>query len=364
MTRPARHGALAGVRVVELGGIGPVPFAGMLLADLGADVVRIDRPGSALPTPSVVNRGKRSAALDLRDPQDNAVARRLAAEADVLIEGFRPGVAERLGLGPEQCWADNPRLVFGRMTGWGQDGPLALEVGHDISYIATTGALHAIGTAAGPPIPPLALVGDLGGGAMFLVTGVLAALREASLSGLGQVVDAAIVDGVAALMTPIYGMLADGEWIDERGSNLLDTGRPWYDVYATSDGAWIAVGAIEEPFWLALLDVVGIAPDAYDRGDPACWSALREELAAIFAGRTQAEWEKSFAGSDACAAPVLSMTEAPRSPHLRARGTFAEVDGVALPEPAPRLSRTPSARGAAPTPGGDTAAVRDGWPDA
>ncbi|MGN6242238.1 MAG: CaiB/BaiF CoA transferase family protein [Motilibacteraceae bacterium] len=339
-------GPLAGVRVVELAGIGPGPFAAMMLADLGAEVLRVDRPtGPGLtfgaPHLDVLNRGRRNVAVDLKDPRGRDVVLRLVERADVLIEGFRPGVTERLGLGPEDCWARNPRLVYGRMTGWGQDGPLAPTAGHDIGYVALTGALHAVGRAGGPPQVPVNLVGDFGGGAMYLVVGVLAALLEARGSGRGQVVDAAIVDGAAGLTAMLHGLLAAGVWQDRRGVNLLDSGAPFYDVYETADGRWMAVGALEPQFYAALLTGLDLGDDVPDRNDPRQWPALRERFTARFRERTQAEWTETFERTDACVAPVLSLTEAAAHPHLAARGTFVEHAGVVQPAPAPRFSRTP-----------------------
>jgi alpha-methylacyl-CoA racemase len=337
-------GPLQGLRVVELAGIGPGPFAAMLLADLGADVVRIDRPGA---TPlfgradhDLLTRGRRSVAVDLKHPDGAATVLTLAERADVLLEGFRPGVAERLGLGPDECLARNPRLVYGRMTGWGQEGPLASTAGHDVGYIAVTGALHAIGRAGGPPQVPVNLLGDFGGGALYLVVGVLAALLESRASGRGQVVDAAIVDGTAHLSTMLLGMLAGGLWQDERGVNVLDTGVPWYDVYETADGGHLAVGALEPQFYAELLHRLGLTDVAPSREDPA---ALRALLTETFRSRTRDEWTAVFDGSDACVAPVLSYAEAREHPHLRARGTYVESHGIVQPAPAPRFSRTPGA---------------------
>ncbi|MGH3498719.1 MAG: CaiB/BaiF CoA transferase family protein [Nocardioidaceae bacterium] len=348
-----RHGPLAGVRVVELAGIGPAPFAGMLLADLGADVIRVDRPGGGLPSGppelDLLRRGRPSVEVDLKTPAGVDAVLELVDRADAFIEGFRPGVAERLGLGPVPCLARNRRLVYGRMTGWGQDGPLASSAGHDIDYIAVTGALHAIGRAGGPPQVPVNLVGDFGGGAMYLVVGVLAALIEARDSGEGQVVDAAIVDGAAHLSTMVLGMLAAGGWREARGTNLLDTGAPFYDVYETADGRHVAVGALEPQFWAVLVQRAGLA-DLPDRGDPAQWPALRDLLATAFAARTQAEWTDLFDGSDACVAPVLSYAEAAQHPHLAARGTYVEHAGVVQPAPAPRFSRTWAALSTPPPP--------------
>jgi alpha-methylacyl-CoA racemase len=335
-------GPLQGLRVVELAGLGPGPFAAMLLADLGADVVRIDRPGATpmfgRPETDLLTRGRRSVAVDLKHPDGAATVLALAERAEVLLEGFRPGVAERLGVGPDACLARNPRLVYGRMTGWGQDGPLATTAGHDVGYIAVTGALHAIGRAGGPPQVPVNLLGDFGGGAMYLVVGVLAALLESRASGHGQVVDAAIVDGTAHLSTMLLGMLAGGLWQDRRGVNLLDTGAPWYDVYETADGGHVAVGALEPQFYAQLLDRLGLTDRAPSRDDP---DLLRDLLTETFRTRTRDEWTAVFDGSDACVAPVLSYAEAREHPHLQARGTYVESHGIVQPAPAPRFSRTP-----------------------
>nr|MDT0659719.1 CaiB/BaiF CoA-transferase family protein [Micromonospora sp. DSM 115978] len=357
------------MRVVELAGLGPGPFAAMLLADLGADVVRVDRADPAFRLPAdprldLLNRGKRSIAVDLKQPAGVEVVLALAERAQVLIEGWRPGVAERLGVGPAQAHARNPALVYGRMTGWGQDGPLAATAGHDIGYIAVAGALHPIGRAGGPPQVPVNLVGDFGGGALYLVVGVLAALREAERTGRGQVVDAAIVDGVAHLTTMLSGLLAAGLWRDVRGGNLLDSGAPFYDVYRTADGEHMAVGALEPKFFAEFVTLLGIADavEIADQYDPTGWPALRERIAAAFAGRTRAEWTAVFAGSDACVSPVLSLTEAPEHPHLAARGTFADRDGVRQPAAAPRFSATPTAAGGGPPlPGEHSLAVLADW---
>jgi alpha-methylacyl-CoA racemase len=337
-------GPLAGVRVIELAGIGPCPFCAMLLTDLGAEVIQVNRPG----TPArygphdITSRGKKRIVVDLKHPRGAEVVLRLAERCDVLLEGYRPGVAERLGVGPADCQARNPRLVYGRMTGWGQDGPLAQSAGHDITYIAVTGALHAIGRADGPPQVPVNYLGDFGGGAMFLALGVLAALLEVPRSGRGQVVDAAIVDGTAVLQAISYGMLAGGAWADMRGVNLLDTGAPFYDVYATSDGRHMAVGALEPQFYARFLESL-FTPDRPPadlpgQHDRKRWPQLRALFAERFASRTQAEWSTVFEGTDACVAPVLPMTEAPRHPHLAARGTYAEAGAVVQPAPAPRFS--------------------------
>ncbi len=342
-------GPLAGVKVVELAGIGPSPFCCMLLADMGADVLRVDRtapadvgqPGD--PALDLLNRGRRSIAVDLKQDEGRAIVKDLAAQADVLVEGFRPGVTERLGLGPADLQAINPRLVYGRMTGWGQDGPLAQAAGHDINYIAITGALDAIGPRGGAPVPPLNLVGDFGGGALYLAFGIVCALLEARQSGRGQVVDGAIVDGTAHLMTAIYGRLAAGSWSLERGDTVLSGGRPWYGVYETRDGRYISVGAIEKRFYADLLVRTGLAqdPDILDRADPAGWPLLKEKLRAVFLTRTRDEWVAAMEGSDACFAPVLDAREAQAHPHMKARAIHVQAHGVAQPAPAPRLSRTP-----------------------
>jgi alpha-methylacyl-CoA racemase len=340
-------GPLAGIRVLELAGIGPGPFCAMMLADSGATVLRIDRPSPG-PWPSqdgrsereLLNRGRRSAMLDLKHPRGVDALLRLIDQADVLLEGFRPGVTERLGLGPDTCLQRNPRLVYARMTGWGQDGPLSTTAGHDIGYIARTGALHALGRAGGPPEFPANLLGDFGGGGMLMAYGICAALVERAASGRGQVIDAAIVDGVASLLAMPLMFLAQGSWRDERGVNLLDGGVPWYDVYQTADGKWMAVGALEPQFYAALLERLGLA-NVPDRGDPRNWPELRARLAARFAERTRDEWTATFAGSEACVEPVLSLTEAAADPHLAARQTYVTGDGVIQPSPSPRFSRTP-----------------------
>jgi len=353
---------LAGVTVVEVAAYVFVPMAGAILADLGADVIKVEpRRGDPLrgtknastsaqtltdqPAPNVIvelaNRGKRSIVVDLKHPRGAGVVLDLAARANVLLEGLRPGVTERLGIGPGDCWARNPGLVYGRMTGWGQDGPLAQSAGHDIGYIAITGALHAIGRAGGPPQPPVNYLGDFGGGSMFLVLGVVAALWEARESGRGQVVDAAIVDGTATLATMTYSMLAGGVWRDERGVNLLDTGAPFYDVYATADGRHMAVGALEPQFYAAFTEILfapeGLPGDLPAQHDRPRWPELRSRFAARFAERSQEEWTKSFSATDACVAPVRTMTEAPADPHLAARGSYVTLDGVVQPAPAPRF---------------------------
>jgi alpha-methylacyl-CoA racemase len=336
-------GPLAGVRVVELAGIGPGPFCAMLLADLGAEVLRVDRPAAARTSwPTVLARGRRSVAVDLKHPDGAGVVLDLVAAADALVEGFRPGVAERLGIGPDACLARNPRLVYGRVTGWGQEGPWRHAAGHDIDYIALAGALHPVGPAGGPPVPPLNLVGDFGGGGMLLALGVVAALLERGRSGAGQVVDAAMVDGAALLTTQFHELLAGGLWRERRGSNLLDGGAPFYGVYETADGRHLAVGALEPQFYAELLRRLGLdAGDLPDQLDRDGWPLLRQRLAALFRTRTLDEWCELLAGTDACVAPVLGLGEAPAHPHNRARGTFADVGGVVQPAPAPRFSRTP-----------------------
>jgi len=338
-------GPLAGVRVVELAGIGPGPFCGMLLADLGAEVIRVDRPGGPLtsvpPVSDVTSRGKRRIVVDLKHARGAEVVLRLAAASDALIEGYRPGVAERLGVGPADCWSRNPALVYGRMTGWGQDGPLASAAGHDIAYIAVTGALHSIGRAGGPPQVPVNYLGDFGGGSMFLALGVVAALLSARASGRGQVVDAAIVDGTAVLQAMTYGLLADGSWTDARGVNRLDTGAPYYDVYQTADGRHMAVGALERQFYAEFVRLLfapeGAPGDLPAQHDRSRWPELRLRFAARFLERSQGEWSKTFHGTDACVAPVLTMTEAPGDVHLAARGTYVAPGGVVQPAPAPRF---------------------------
>jgi alpha-methylacyl-CoA racemase len=352
--------------VVELAGIGPGPFAAMLLADLGADVVRVDRPGgSALgidPARDVTNRNKRSVIVDLKAQDGPARVLDLALRADILLEGYRPGVAERLGVGPEACHARNPRLVYGRMTGWGQDGPLAPRAGHDIAYIAVTGTLGMIGSPEEPPAVPANLLGDYAGGSLYLVVGVLAALHHARATGSGQVVDAAIVDGTSHLAAMIHGMLAAGGWQDRRGANLLDGGCPYYGTYETADGGYMAVGALEPRFYDELLRILGLEEHAAARKDIARWGELREAVAARFASRTRDEWTAAFEGSDACVAPVLSLREAPHHPHLAARGTFTDHAGLIQPAPAPRFSATPTAVRSGPArPGADAEAVARDW---
>lgn len=362
-------GPLVGTKVVELAGIGPAPFCAMLLSDMGADVLRIDRTEAAdlgvrvEPRFNLLNRGRRSAAIDLKKPEGLAAVKRLVSQADVLIEGFRPGVTERLGLGPDDCQALNPRLVYGRVTGWGQEGPLAHAAGHDINYIALAGVLGAIGPKDGSPVPPLNLVADYGGGALYLALGILCALLEARTSGLGQVVDATMVDCAASLLTATYSQIASGGWVDARGANVLDGGAPWYGAYATADGAFVSIGAIETKFYAELLRLIGLAgerlPEQHDR---AGWPILRERFARIFKSKTRDEWRAILEGTDACFAPVLSPVEAPLHPHNVARGTYVEVDGVVQPGPAPRFSRTaPSIRSGPAMPGQHTDEALAGW---
>jgi alpha-methylacyl-CoA racemase len=357
-------GPLEGTRVLELASIGPGPFCAMLLADLGAEVLAVDRPAPDQDgRPVLFGRGRRRVAVDLKHPDGPGLVLDLVAAADALVEGFRPGVAERLGIGPEACLDRNPRLVYGRVTGWGQDGPLARSAGHDIGYIAVAGALHPVGAAGGPPVPPLNLVGDFGGGGMLLALGVVAALLEATRSGRGQVVDAAMVDGAALLTTQLHELLAAGLWTDRRGANLLDGAAPFYTVYETADGGHLAVGALEPRFYAELLERVGLAADDLPpQLDRAGWPRLRERLAARFRTRTRDEWCRLLEGTDACVAPVLSLTEAPAHPHNRARATFVEVGGVTQPAPAPRFSRTPSARPEPPPgPGEDPGPTLAAW---
>ncbi|MET7885817.1 CaiB/BaiF CoA-transferase family protein [Streptomyces avermitilis] len=366
VARTPGHGPLAGVRVVELAGIGPGPFAAMLLADLGADVVRVDRPGGArlaiAPEYDVTNRNKRSVIVDLKAEHGPAGVLDLAERADILIEGYRPGVAERLGVGPEACHARNPKLVYGRMTGWGQEGPLAQRAGHDIAYIALTGTLGMIGNPDEPPAVPANLVGDYAGGSLYLVVGVLAALHHARATGTGQVVDAAIVDGAAHLAAMIHGMLAAGGWQDRRGANLLDGGCPFYGTYETADGQYMAVGALEQQFYAEFVALLGIGDEAPSRKDVSRWSELRETVAARFKTRTRDDWTAVFEGSDACVAPVLSLREAPAHPHLAARGTFTDHGGITQPAPAPRFSATRTAVRSGPAqPGAHVEDVAREW---
>ena len=364
-------GPLHGIKVVEFAALGPCPMAAMILADLGAEVVRIERklppgakPGSELfdPRIDILNRSRRVVTLDLKKPEGIAAARQLIAGADILVEGFRPGVMERLGLGPDDALKANPCLVFGRMTGWGQTGPLANAAGHDINYLSLSGALHAIGEPGRKPVVPLNLVADCGGGAMLLVVGVLAALTEARNSGQGQVVDAAMTDGSALLMTMMYTLKAMGEWTQQRGSNLLDGGAHFYDTYRCRDGKYISIGPIEPQFYALFLAKTGLTdPDFSQQWDRARWPELKARLAAHLETRSRDEWCQLLEGSDACVAPVLDMDEAPEHPHNRARGTFIEVGGVIQPAPAPRFSRSTPATPRPPVTGATGEDVLADW---
>jgi alpha-methylacyl-CoA racemase len=337
----ASSGPLSGLKVLEFAGIGPAPFCGMLLADLGADVVRIDRPGKSYDRFTVEARGRRSIALDLKSDAGRETALRLAAKAEALIEGFRPGVMERLGLGPDAVHARNPKLVYGRMTGWGQTGPLADAPGHDIDYIALSGALHAIGPKARPTVP-INLIGDFGGGALYLALGVLSGVHHARATGEGQVIDCSMTDGAISLMGMMYGHFARGTWADKREANIIDGGSHFYNVYRCKDGKWLALGAIEPQFYSALVELAGLDDPTFEtQGDVKAWPELKKKLAAVIKTRTRAEWMELLEGTDACAAPVLSLAEAPEHPHNAARGAFVDVDGVTQPAPAPRFSKTP-----------------------
>ncbi len=341
-------GPLSGLRIVEMSGIGPGPMCAMLLADLGADVIRLDRlQDSRLGMVkearyNLLNRGRRSAAVDLKTPEGVETVLKLIDQADALVEGFRPGVMERLGLGPDVCFKRNPKLVFGRVTGWGQDGPLALAAGHDMNYIALTGALHSIGSKDGPPVPPLNLVGDFGGGALYIAFGIVCAIVEAAKSGQGQIVDAAMTDGASSLMTAIYGLKAQGMFGAGRGSNVLDSGAHFYQVYETEDGQYISLAPIERKFYEELLERVGFDKQKFDdQWNPDGWTASRDDMQEVFKTKTRDEWCEVLEGTDVCFAPVLSLDEAPDHPHNKARETFVEVAGVTQPAPAPRFSRTP-----------------------
>ena len=344
-------GPLNGLKVIELAGIGPGPMAAMLLADMGATVLRVDRKepaGLGVQRPQkfdLLLRNRRSVPVDLKDPAATEFVLGLISASDVLIEGFRPGVTERLGLGPEVCLQRNPKLVYGRMTGWGQEGPMANAVGHDINYIALTGALHAMGRAGQPPAVPLNLVGDFGGGTLYLVMGILAALHEAKTSGKGQVVDAAMADGVASLMTQPHGSFAAGLMTNERGTNVTDSGAPFYDVYECSDGKWLSIGAVEKKFYATVLRVLELEHLLADQWKQDTWLAAKDQIARKIRQRSRDEWAVVFDGTESCVAPVLTLDEAPRHPHLRERGTYVEIDGVTQPAPAPRFSRS-----VAPTP--------------
>jgi alpha-methylacyl-CoA racemase len=368
-------GPLTGLRIVELAGIGPAPFAAMVLADAGADIIRIDRPsdpdeqasddnavfkGRAL---NIMNRGRRSIIVDLKQSEGREFILALIERADGLIEGFRPGVTERLGLGPDACAAHNPRLVYGRATGWGRDGPYSQSAGHDINFISLSGSLSAIGPADGPPVAPLNLLGDFGGGGLLLAYGMTCALHNVTKTGIGQTVDVAMVDGAAYLATYIHGMRALGLWNDERSSNILDGGAPFYRIYATKDGQYLSVGAIEEQFFIELLEKVGLSEmNIPSPADPRNWREIYEALESRFLSRTLEEWELIFAGSNACVAPVLSMSEAPKHPHIIEQGTFIEVDGTMQPAPEPRFSRTPSSiQRPPPYPGQDGISALNDW---
>ncbi|MCP2624966.1 CaiB/BaiF CoA transferase family protein [Mycolicibacterium smegmatis] len=360
-------GPLQGLRVVELAGIGPGPHAAMILGDLGADVVRIERPGKGGGVPAgdrdAMLRNRRSVVADLKAPEGRDLVLQLVAKADVLIEGYRPGVTERLGLGPEDCAKVNERLIYARMTGWGQDGPRALQAGHDINYISLNGTLHAVGRKGERPVPPLNLAGDFGGGSMFLLVGILSALYERQASGKGQVIDAAMVDGSAVLMEMMWSFRANGMWSDERGTNMLDTGAPYYDTYETADGKYMAVGAIEPQFYAELLKGLGLdGADLPAQNDISRWPELREVFTKAFAAHDRAHWTKVFEGTDACTTPVLSFAEVLDEPHVVERNTFYDDEGNLQPMPAPRFSRTQPGR---PTPppqrGADTEAVLHDW---
>ena len=361
-------GPLQGIKVVEIAGIGPGPFCAMMLADMGADVIRVDRAQgvSGLPgnnSKDLINRGRRSVGVDLKNPDGVETVLRLVENADALVEGFRPGVAERLGIGPEPCLERNPRLVYGRMTGWGQDGPMAQAAGHDINYISLAGALEPIGRAGERPLPPLNLIGDFGGGGMLLAYGIVCGVLEAQRSGKGQVVDAAMVDGAAVLMTFVHGLKAMDFWNDERGTNLLDTGAWFYEVYETADGKFVSVGSLEPQFYAELLRLTGLeSEDLPPQMDRTTWPAMKERLAEVFRTKTRDEWREIMEGTDVCFAPVLSMDEAPDHPHNRARNTFVEVDGVTQPGPAPRFSRTvPEIQTPPPIPGQHTDEALAAW---
>ncbi|MEM9881126.1 MAG: CaiB/BaiF CoA-transferase family protein [Pseudomonadota bacterium] len=346
-----QYGPLAGTKVIEIAGIGPGPFCAMMLADMGADVLRIDRASGVMAgvqgaaAKDVLNRSRRSVAVDLKSSGGKALILDLVKQADALVEGFRPGVMERLGLGPEVCFAANQKLVYGRMTGWGQDGPWAHMAGHDINYIAIAGALHAFGRKGEQPTPPINMVGDFGGGGMLMAFGLVCGLLEAQKSGTGQVIDGAMLDGSALLMTMIHAFMAMGQWRDERGVNMLDTGAHFYDTYETADGKYLSIGAIEPQFYAEFLTKTGLGddPDFAAQMDPRGWAALKPKVAACIKRKTRDAWAEIFDGTDACIAPVLSLTEAPKHPHNTARSTFVEIDGVVQAAPAPRYSKTPPA---------------------
>lgn len=359
-------GPLAGLKIVEMVGIGPAPFCAMMFADMGADVVRIDRPSEGRWVESkydVMARSRRSVALDLKDPESVRIALQLIDQADGLIEGFRPGVMERLGLGPDVCMSRNKKLVYGRMTGWGQQGPLAHAAGHDINYIAISGALHGIGEAGAPPTVPLNYIGDFGGGGMLLAFGMMCALHEARSTGQGQVVDAAMSDGAALLSSMMYGLKAAGRWSNERGENMLDGGAHFYGNYACADGKYVSIGAIEPQFYKQLLEICGLDDTTLvPQHDVHGWPIMRHRLGDVFKTKTQAEWCELMEGTDVCFAPVLNWDEAPQHAHNQARETFVNVDGVIQPAPAPRFSRTRPAAPTAPSdPGADTEAILRSW---
>ena len=361
-------GPLSGIKIVEFAGLGPAPFCAMLLADLGAEIVRIDRQQAITgridhdPKTQVLNRGRRSIAVDLKHPDGQAAVLQLIEKADALIEGYRPGVMERLGFSPDSCMRANPKLVYGRMTGWGQDGPLAKAPGHDINYIALTGTLHAIGRKGGPPVPPLNLIGDFGGGT-YLAMGLLAAILESKESGKGQIVDAAMIDAAASMMAYFFGFYADGFWIDERGSNYLDTGSPFYDTYETKDEKWIAIGSVEAKFWEETLRLLGLDPDDFPaQHDREMWPQAKERVATAVRQKTREEWCEIFDGREACVAPVLSLSEVANHPHIAARGTIVGRDGVDQPAPAPRFSRTEPKLGLPPPARGEhSEAILKDW---
>jgi alpha-methylacyl-CoA racemase len=362
-------GPLAGLRVVEIAGLGPGPFCAMVLADLGAEIIRVERTGipaaaaGAVDRRQVLTRGRPSLGVDLKHPEGPNLVLQMLEQADVLLEGFRPGVLERIGLGPDTCLQRNPRLIYGRITGYGQVGPLAAEAGHDINYISIAGALAPIGRRGEPPVPPLNLIADFGGGGMLLIMGILAALYDRSHSGLGQVVDAAMVDGAALLTTMVHEIRALSLWHDERGTNSMDTGSHYYNVYETADGEFVSVGAMEARFYRTFMKGLGFSDDAIPpQDDETQWEALKQRVAEIFRSRTRAEWLDIFGGTDACVTPVLTLGEAPAHPHNRARGTFVDVGGVLEPAPAPRFSRTPPPDPTPPpTPGVHDTGILLGW---
>ncbi len=368
-TKRSFTGPLSGLKVVEIGSIGPGPFCAMLLADLGADVVRVDRAtGAGLVGPNadfrteLLHRGRRSLAVDLKHPNGAEVVLSLVTDADVLIEGFRPGVTERLGIGPDECAERNPRLIYGRMTGFGQDGPLAQHVGHDINYVALSGALSLIGRHGQPPTPPLSLIGDFGGGGMLLALGVLSALFERQRSGRGQVIDASMVEGAALLTTPFFGFSQNGTWNGERGTNLVDSGAPFYDAYETADGKWLSVGALEPHFYADLVALLDLPDDLPDQNDRTQWPHMKKIFADAVRGRTLAEWLEAAEGRTPCIAPVLDVDEAPLHPHHVARGTFVEVDELVQPAPAPRFSRSAAVVDRRPpSPGEHTTEILSDW---